>query len=100
MEGITEMKYQVVNPASGELEAEYPVATDAEITEVLERAHQGYRSWRSSSWEDRTRILQRVAAIYAERISDLASIITREMGKTTAEAAGELEFTVGIYQYY
>src|SRR5258708_14978157 len=100
MEGMAEMKYQVVNPATGELEAEYPVATDAEITDVLERAHEGYRSWRNSSWEDRAQVLHRVAAIYEERINELGAIITREMGKTTAEAVGELEFTVGIYQYY
>ena len=94
------MKYQVVNPATGELEAEYPVATDAEITHVLERAHEGYRSWRNSSWEDRAQVLHRVATIYSERINELGAIITREMGKTTAEAIGELEFTVGIYEYY
>ncbi len=94
------MKYQVVNPATGELEAEYPVATDAEITHVLERAHEGYRSWRKSSWQERAQVLHRVATIYEQRISELGSIITREMGKTTAEAIGELEFTVGIYQYY
>src|SRR5229473_461246 len=96
MEGTAEMKYQVVNPATGELEAEYPVATDAEITDVLERAHEGYRSWRNSSWEDRAQVLHRVATIYEERINELGAIITMEMGKTTAEAVGELEFTVGI----
>ena len=100
MEGTAEMKYQVVNPATGKLEAEYPVATDAEITDVLERAHEGYRSWRNSSWEDRAQVLHRVATIYEERINELGAIITMEMGKTTAEAVGELEFTVGIYQYY
>ncbi|HEX9516562.1 MAG TPA: NAD-dependent succinate-semialdehyde dehydrogenase [Streptosporangiaceae bacterium] len=94
------MKYQVVNPATGELEAEYPVATGAEITDVLGRAHEGYRSWRNSSWEDRAQVLHRVATIYEERINELGAIITMEMGKTTAEAVGELEFAVGIYQYY
>jgi succinate-semialdehyde dehydrogenase / glutarate-semialdehyde dehydrogenase len=94
------MNYQVVNPATGELEAEYPVATDAEITQILERAHEGYRSWRNNSWQERAQVLHRVAAIYEERINELGSIITREMGKTTAEAIGELEFTAGIYQYY
>ena len=99
-EGTVDMKYQVVNPATGELEAEYPVATDAEITDVLERAHEGYRSWRHSSCEDRAQVLHRVAMIYEQRMDELGAIITREMGKTTAEAAGELQFTVGIYQYY
>jgi succinate-semialdehyde dehydrogenase / glutarate-semialdehyde dehydrogenase len=41
-----------------------------------------------------------VSDLYADRAAELGAIITREMGKTTAEAAGELEFTVGIYRYY
>jgi succinate-semialdehyde dehydrogenase/glutarate-semialdehyde dehydrogenase len=94
------MKYQVVNPATGQLEREYPTATDAEISEILGRAERGYASWRRSPKAERAGILRRVAQLYADRADELAGIITREMGKTTAEAQGELEFTVGIYRYY
>jgi succinate-semialdehyde dehydrogenase/glutarate-semialdehyde dehydrogenase len=94
------MMYQVVNPATGKLEREYPTATDAEISDILERASRGYASWRRSPKSERTEILRRVAQLYADRADELAAIITREMGKTTAEARGELEFTVGIYRYY
>ncbi len=94
------MKYQVVNPATGELEREYPTATDAEIAEVLDRAGRGYPAWRRTAMAERAEMLRRVAQIYQDRMAELGSIITREMGKTTAEALGELEFTVGIYRYY
>jgi succinate-semialdehyde dehydrogenase/glutarate-semialdehyde dehydrogenase len=94
------MTYQVVNPATGQLEREYPTATDAEISDILGRAERGYASWRRSPKAERTDILRRVAQLYADRADELAAIITREMGKTTAEAQGELEFTVGIYRYY
>jgi succinate-semialdehyde dehydrogenase/glutarate-semialdehyde dehydrogenase len=94
------MMYQVVNPATGKLEREYPTATDAEISEILGRAEYGYASWRRSAKTERADILRRVAQLYADRADELAAIITREMGKTTAEAQGELEFTVGIYRYY
>jgi len=94
------MMYQVVNPATGKLEREYPTATDAEISEILDRAARGYASWRRTPKTERADILRRVAQLYADRTDELAAIITREMGKTTAEALGELEFTVGIYRYY
>ena len=94
------MMYQVVNPATGKLEREYPTATDAEISDILGRAERGYASWRRSPKAERADILRRVAQLYADRADELAAIITREMGKTTAEAQGELEFTVGIYRYY
>ncbi|HUK73151.1 MAG TPA: NAD-dependent succinate-semialdehyde dehydrogenase [Streptosporangiaceae bacterium] len=94
------MNYQVVNPATGQVEQEYPTATDAEIAEILDRAGRGYPAWRRTPMAERTEILLRVAQIYKERSAELGAIITREMGKTTAEAAGELKFTVGIYRYY
>jgi succinate-semialdehyde dehydrogenase / glutarate-semialdehyde dehydrogenase len=94
------MKYQVVNPATGQLEREFPTATDAEISEVLARAERGYSSWRHTSKAERADILRRVAQLYRDRSGDLGAIITREMGKTTAEAQGELKFTVAIYRYY
>src|SRR3984957_5925067 len=94
------MMYQVVNPATGQLEKEYPTATDAEIAEVLDRTEQGYSSWKRTSMAERAGILRKVAQIYADRADELASIITREMGKTTGEAKGELQFTVAIYRYY
>jgi succinate-semialdehyde dehydrogenase / glutarate-semialdehyde dehydrogenase len=94
------MMYQLVNPATGQLEKEYPTATDAEIGDVLARIDSGYSSWRRTSMTERADVLRRVAGQYADRADELAGIITREMGKTTAEALGELEFTVGIYRYY
>jgi len=94
------MMYQVVNPATGQLEREYPTATDAEISAVLERAQSGYATWKRTPKAERAGILRQVAQLYADRADELAAIITREMGKTTAGALGELEFTVGIYRYY
>jgi succinate-semialdehyde dehydrogenase / glutarate-semialdehyde dehydrogenase len=94
------MMYQVVNPATGKVEAEYPTATDAELAGVLERAATGYSSWRRTSMEQRAEVLRKVAALYAERSDELAAIITREMGKTTKGAKGELWFVGAIYQYY
>jgi succinate-semialdehyde dehydrogenase/glutarate-semialdehyde dehydrogenase len=92
--------YQVVNPATGKLESEFPTATDAEISDVLDRAAHGYSSWRRTSMTERADTLRRVAKLYRERSGDLAAIITREMGKTIPEAKGELAFTSGIYRYY
>ena len=94
------MAYQVVNPATGKLESEYPTATDAEISDVLGRAEQGYRSWRRTPLEERAGILRQVAQLYRDRADELAAIITREMGKITKAGLGELKFASNIYRYY
>ena len=94
------MTYQVVNPATGKIESEYPTATDAEVSDVLARAGRGYTSWRRTAIEERAGILRRVAHLYRDRAGGLATIITQEMGKVTKAAKGGLRFVAAIYEYY
>jgi succinate-semialdehyde dehydrogenase/glutarate-semialdehyde dehydrogenase len=93
-------EYKVVNPATNETEREFPAATDAEVEQVLERSARAFRSWRTSPKDERAKVLLRVAELYKERIDDLAALITREMGKPTPEAKGEIQLVASIYKYY
>jgi succinate-semialdehyde dehydrogenase/glutarate-semialdehyde dehydrogenase len=94
------MSYKVTNPATGKVEADYPTATDAEISDVLARAASGYASWKTTTLAQRSEIISRVGQLHAERADELAAIITREMGKPTRQAKGEVLFTASIYKYY
>ncbi len=93
-------EYKVVNPATNQVEREFPAATDAEIEQVLDRSARAYQSWRTTAKDERTKVLQRVAELYKERIDELAALITREMGKPTREAKGEIALVISIYRYY
>ena len=93
-------EYKVVNPATNETEREFAAATDAEIEQVLERSERAYQSWRTTGKDERTKMLLRVAELYKERVDDLAALITREMGKPTREAKGEIQLVISIYRYY
>jgi succinate-semialdehyde dehydrogenase/glutarate-semialdehyde dehydrogenase len=93
-------EYRVVNPATGALESEFETATDAEIQSALERSHAAYRALGRTTLAERAAIIHRVADLYLERAPELALLITREMGKTTAEAIGEVEYVADIYRYY
>ena len=92
--------YQVVNPATGEVGKSYPETTDEQVQDVLARSDAAYRSWRTTPVTQRSAMLNRVADLYAERRDELAAIITREMGKPTREAKGEIHLVVSIYRYY
>ena len=83
-------EFKVVNPATNKTEREFAAATDAEIAQVLERSARAYRSWRTTAKDERAVVLRQVAGLYKERIDDLAALITREMGKPTREAKGEI----------
>jgi succinate-semialdehyde dehydrogenase/glutarate-semialdehyde dehydrogenase len=92
--------YQVLNPATGVVEREFASATDAEILDVLERTAAAAESWSRVPASERAAIIHRVADLHDERKVELAALITREMGKITADAIGEVEFVVDIYRYY
>jgi succinate-semialdehyde dehydrogenase / glutarate-semialdehyde dehydrogenase len=93
-------QYAVTNPATGEVEKTFPLASDAEIQEAIERSHRAFGEWRHSAVAERAALLNRVADRYAERRSELATIISREMGKPLFQAGLEIDIVVSIYRYY
>jgi succinate-semialdehyde dehydrogenase/glutarate-semialdehyde dehydrogenase len=92
--------YRVVNPATGAVESEFPTATDEQIASVLARSQQAFAALGRTTVADRAAMLHRVADLYLERADRLAVLITREMGKTIAEAVDEVEYVADIYRYY
>ncbi|ROO86088.1 succinate-semialdehyde dehydrogenase/glutarate-semialdehyde dehydrogenase [Actinocorallia herbida] len=92
--------YAVTDPATGEVVATYPTATDADVERALAAA-QGAVAWgRRGTVAERAALLRRVAALHTERRADLAATITREMGKPLEDAEGEIDFCVDIYTFY
>jgi succinate-semialdehyde dehydrogenase/glutarate-semialdehyde dehydrogenase len=92
--------YAVVNPATGETEATYPTATDADIAKTLDAAASAYTSWRETPVAERANLIRRVAQLHRERRDELAAIIVREMGKPLAAAYGEVDFAADITEFY
>ena len=92
--------YQVINPATGELVEEFPTATDAQITDALERSHSAFSSWRTTPIEERVAILRKVAQAYSDRAEELAEIIQLEMGKAVEEGKGEVWLCAKIFTYF
>lgn len=92
--------YRVVDPTRNELLAEHPTATDAEVEAALGRSHAAQRAWRAVPVEERAAVVRRAGELFAERRDDLAALVTREMGKRTGEAKGELTLVADICAYY
>jgi succinate-semialdehyde dehydrogenase/glutarate-semialdehyde dehydrogenase len=92
--------YQVTDPATGEVAESFPFATDEEVERALATATAAYAQWRTRPVSERAAIVKRVGELFGERATELAAIITREMGKRPAQAAGEAEFCQDIFGYY
>jgi succinate-semialdehyde dehydrogenase/glutarate-semialdehyde dehydrogenase len=92
--------FSVINPATNQLEREFPTATADDVEQALAGADRAYRTWRTTTKAERTAVLLRVADLYDQRSDQLAALITREMGKPTREAKGEIALVASIYRYY
>ena len=93
--------YAVTNPATGEQLKVYPTITDDELEHAIALAHSTHQSWlRSSTVEERAKLVRRVGELHGERREQLADITVREMGKPREQALGEIDFCTDIYGYY
>lgn len=94
------MTYQTIDPSSKEVVAEFPTASDDEVSQAIGAAHSAYRNWAAESLPGRVKVLHRVASIYRERTQELAELIALEMGKPVDQAKGEIAVSADIFEYY
>lgn len=89
-----------VNPATGEVVAEFPKADDAQVVQAVDAADAAFAVWSKTSLAERAQVLMRVADLYKERLPELVEIISQEMGKRADEAKGEVIISRLIMKYY
>jgi malonate-semialdehyde dehydrogenase (acetylating)/methylmalonate-semialdehyde dehydrogenase len=80
----------VHNPATGEVLAEVPLATAADVDHAVDAAHAGYLKWRDVPVVDRVQVLYRYKALLEAHHLDLAAMLTAENGKTLDDAKAEV----------
>ncbi len=75
------------------------LASREEARSAVEAAHAAFRSWKRTPAPTRGRIVARAARLMEERKEELAAAITREEGKTLAEARGELTRAINVVEF-
>lgn len=91
---------EVINPATEEVLGTLPHATSADLDRALEAAERGFREWRRTSADKRSAILVKAANLLRERTGDIATNLTREQGKSLAEAKGEVGYAAALLEFY
>ena len=80
----------VVNPATQQVLARVPFATEAEINAAIASAKEAFQTWRFTPIGTRARIFLKYQQLIRENIKELAAILTAEQGKTLADAEGDV----------
>ena len=80
----------VINPATQEVLAQVPFATDDEIALAVQSAKEAFKTWRKTSIGTRARIFLKYQQLIRENMKELAAILTAEQGKTLPDAEGDV----------
>ena len=92
--------HAVINPATGEVIGELPLADPADLDRALEAAERGFARWRKSSAAERAAVLEGAARLLVERQDAIARNATLEQGKTLAETRIEVMMVVNLFRFY
>jgi len=80
----------VVNPATQEVLAQVPFATDEELDAAVASAKRAYATWKNTPLAARARIMLKLQALVRENMSRIARTLSAEQGKTLADAEGDV----------
>ena len=90
VESVTTEWHEVINPATQEVLARVPFATDAEIEAAVASAKKAYRTWRNTPLAARARIMLKLQALVREHMPRIARTLSAEQGKTLPDAEGDI----------
>ena len=93
-------KFDVVNPANGELVAQVADMGVDTMHEAIDLAYVAQKSWAARTAKERCAILLRWQALMLDNAEDLARILTAEMGKPLAEARGEIAYGASFIEWF
>jgi malonate-semialdehyde dehydrogenase (acetylating) / methylmalonate-semialdehyde dehydrogenase len=90
IESRTSEWHEVVNPATQEVLAQVPFATDDELHAAVASAKKAFRTWKNTPLAARARIMLKLQALVREHMSRIAQTLSAEQGKTLADAEGDV----------
>src|SRR5687768_13166062 len=89
-----------INPATGETLKTFSALSAEEIEQKLQLAADTFRTYRRTSFADRSRMMVRAAEILETEKNEFAKVMTTEMGKPLAAAVSEAEKCASVCRYY
>ncbi|KZL08477.1 Glutarate-semialdehyde dehydrogenase DavD [Pseudovibrio axinellae] len=100
LSGDEQNSIAVTNPATGEIIGRVPRFGRAETAQAIDAASKAFQSWSKMTAVERCNLMHSWADLIIENQTDLAKLLTIEMGKPLAEAAGEVTITANYIRFF
>ncbi|MGW3910457.1 NADP-dependent succinic semialdehyde dehydrogenase [Streptomyces sp. NPDC005070] len=94
------MPIATVNPANGETLKTYDALGAEEIERRLAAAEATFRTYRTTPFAERARLMHRAAALLDDDLQDIGRVMTTEMGKPVKQARAEAAKCAKAMRWY
>lgn len=94
------MSIKSINPYNNVVLATFEEMSKKQINNKISKANEAYKLWKDTSFEERAKILKRVAELFRDRKESLAILMANEMGKKVEHGRAEIELVSDIFDYY
>jgi len=93
-------RLDVMDPADGSVLTDVADGSVGDAVEALDAAVAAQASWATTPPRERGEILRRAFELVTERADAFAHLMSLEMGKTVAEAKGEVTYGAEFFRWY
>ena len=93
-------KFDVTNPARGDVIAKVADLSRAQTARAIAAAEAAQKEWAAKTAKERANILRRWYDLMMENADDLGTILTAEQGKPLAEAKGEIGYGASFIEFF
>lgn len=90
---------EVFNPSTGEVIAHVPLMSASETGNVVQSAANALDNWADTPVVERARLMFRFRSLLETHFQELAALVTREHGKTLAEARAEVNRGIEVVEF-
>jgi malonate-semialdehyde dehydrogenase (acetylating)/methylmalonate-semialdehyde dehydrogenase len=91
--------YPITDPSTGKVIGATPQCTASELEACLSSSEKAYASWSRLPPQQRSRVNLKLQSLIRDRTESIAAIITREQGKTLADARGDVFRGLEVVEY-
>ena len=100
VDGENGATFDVSNPTRGDVIAQVADLSRADLARAIDGAEAAQKKWAALTAKERCDILRSWYNLMMEHQSDLAMILTAEMGKPLAEAMGEIAYGASFVEFF
>jgi 1-pyrroline dehydrogenase len=100
VEAVEGGSMEVVNPATGEVIAEVPRGTEADVERAVEAAKKVLPGWLEKTPKDRMELLLKLADLIDEHAEELTQLESQNVGKPMAIARDDISFSADNLRFF